>query len=336
MAKLAPELIAEINRLIELHKRPDGSPNIQQIAGVLGKDWSTAQRWIQKVQAQKPRDQFSTYEEIHAPQKPRVRVKAVTQERPSDAPIFKVMAIGDAHEKPGRCKERFRWFGRHAAATRPDAIVSIGDWASLDSLSTHEQPGSANDADRPSFHEELDSLDESISLFHRDLPVGSIPTYITLGNHEYRAWRAANRQPKQNGDMPQRLEQVFARYRWQTTPFGEFLPLYGVDFVHVPLSIMGKEMGGELVERNVGIKSMRSVIMGHTHRANVVTVPKVGQQRKLTVVNLGTAMPHGMTEKYTGVAMSGWSYGIFELRIQEGQILSAKHFDMIELSERYA
>jgi hypothetical protein len=75
--------------------------------------------------------------------------------------------------------------------------------------------------------------------------------------------------------------------------------------------------------------------MGHTHRRNVVHLPKIGQ-RKITVVNLGTSMPYGMIERYTGLAMTGWSYGVFMLRIQGGVILSEKFFDMLELEAKYA
>ena len=345
---LSPEQIAETRAAYDKH-----GGNYAAMSRELGLARSTLQNRMSQIRAANddtpPRvpwlpirsaaretfDQFTEYLKIHAPQKPRVRVKAVMSDRPSDEPIYKVLAIGDPHDKPGRDKERFAWFGAHAAKIKPDAIVCIGDMASLDSLSTHELPGSANDADRPSYHEELDSLDEALSCFHRHLPKGQIPTYITLGNHEYRAWRSANRQPKQCGDMPLRLEQVFARWQWKTRPFGEFLDLYGVDFVHVPLNVMGREMGGEHVERNAANKTMKSLVIGHTHRASVFNATKIGQQRKLTVVNLGTSLPQGVIEKYNGVSMTGWSYGLFELRIQAGQILSAKQYDMIELQEMY-
>jgi hypothetical protein len=226
--------------------------------------------------------------------------------------------------------------GRFCAEHSPDAVVSIGDWASLDSLSTHEAPGSANDALRPAFYEELESLDESLSLFNREFQAhGEVPLLHTHGNHEFRAWRSADRQPKLNGDAPIRLEEVFGRYGWTCHPFGQFLDLYGVDFVHVPLSIMGKELGGENVERSVANKSLRSTVFGHTHRANVLNVSKLGQERSVQVVNLGTSLPYGVVEKYAKMSQTGWTYGLFSLRILDGQILSAKHYDMLELEERY-
>jgi predicted phosphodiesterase len=274
-------------------------------------------------------------EPIHGePVKPRYRVQAISRPSVVDAPIVRVMVLGDPHDKPGRDKRRFTWMGRHAAETRPDYIVSIGDWASLDSLSTHETPGSAGDADRPGFWEELDSLDESLSLFGAEI---INPVLIhTHGNHCHRAVRAANRQPKLNGDMPVRLDEVFGRYGWRVHPFGEFVSIHGVDFVHCPLNVMGREMGGQHVERNVANMTTRSLVFGHTHRAQVTNFSKVGQQRKITVVNVGTSMPFGEVEKYTGLAMSGWSYSVHELRIRNGEILSVKQWDMLELESLYS
>jgi hypothetical protein len=52
-------------------------------------------------------------------------------------------------------------------------------------------------------------------------------------------------------------------------------------------------------------------------------------------VNLGTSLPQGVVEKYAKMSQTGWTYGIFLLRILDGQILSAKHYDMLELEERY-
>jgi predicted phosphodiesterase len=268
--------------------------------------------------------------------KPRYRVQAISRPSVVDAPIVRVMVLGDPHDKPGRDKRRFIWMGRHAAETKPDYIVSIGDWASLDSLSTHETPGSQGDADRPGFWEELDSLDESLSLFHREAMAASAALVHTHGNHCHRAVRAANRQPKLNGDMPLRLDEVFRRYGFDTHPFGEFVNIHGVDFVHCPLNVMGREMGGQHVERNVANMTTRSLVFGHTHRAQVTNFSKVGQQRKITVVNVGTTMPYGEIEKYTGLAMSGWSYGVFELRILDGEILSVKNWDMLEIEGLYA
>jgi hypothetical protein len=308
---------------------------VKRAAEALGLDRPTFSKWLGKQ-----RSHTLTPQKYNPPAsvipKPRIRVKAISQPHYEDGPTLRVMAIGDPHDKPGRDKRRFTWMGRHAAETRPDVIVSIGDWCSADSLSTHELPGSANDAERPGFWEELDSLSESLALFAREYPGSeAVPRIHCHGNHEHRTRRAANRQPKLNGDMPVRLENAFAQFMWRTHEFGEFVDIGGVDFVHIPLSIMGKEMGGEMVLRNVGLKALRSTVFGHVHRYGSLPVVKVGQQRAIRIVSLATSMPYGEIEKYNGMSMTGWDWGVHEFRICNGIILSEKFWDMRELEQLY-
>jgi hypothetical protein len=280
------------------------------------------------------KDQFSTYEEIHAPppaEKPRVRVKAYTNLTPPDGPIYRILGIGDAHDKPGRDKSRFTWIGRHAAETKPDKIVSIGDFLSLDSLARHPPPGSERDASRPPFFEELESGEEALALIDRECP--EIEKWHTHGNHEHRAWTAADNQPKLCGDMPTRVDEVFARFRWTTLGYRRPLYIGGVLFFHVPCNVMGKEYGGKHAENTINNDSIFSTVWGHDHRYRVKTMYKI-PDRRIDLLNLGTALPYGVVEDYS-VGLTGWTYGIVDITIQGGNITSNRFHSMLELAERY-
>ena len=51
--------------------------------------------------------------------------------------ILKVLVIGDTHDSPDiPDKSRFGWFAKHIKKTKPDAVVQIGDFVTLDSC-TH-------------------------------------------------------------------------------------------------------------------------------------------------------------------------------------------------------
>ncbi len=310
-------------------------------AELLGIHRTTLKRWLDKERATVPRNPPGN-PHGNPLEKPRYRVQALSRAHVDEGPITRIVAIGDHHDRPGRDKTRATHIGRYIAERRPDYVVSIGDWCNMDSLSSHELPGSQADAERPSFPDELDSLEESLAAFHRDFPIDSIPVYQTHGNHEFRTIRAANKQPKLNADMPMRLEQVFARYRWRTSPFGRCVTLADIDFVHCWLNKMGREVGGDnmLLMAN---KCVRSFVMGHTHVNAVVPQTKYGHDdgfpsergRKIVGINLGTSLPFGTVEKYTGLASTGWGYGIYDLRIRDGEILSAKHVDMLELEEDF-
>ena len=46
---------------------------------------------------------------------------------------MKIIAIGDTHDAPDVDKQRFRWFGKYIRKVKPDAVVQIGDFITLDS-----------------------------------------------------------------------------------------------------------------------------------------------------------------------------------------------------------
>jgi hypothetical protein len=98
---------------------------------------------------------------------------------------------------------------------------------------------------------------------------------------------------------------------------------------------MGRPYGGKTSENQIINDTTVSLVYGHTHRANVVSRPKIGPVPKLTVLNLGSAMPDGHIEPYAQTSLTGWSYGIADLSLQAGQIIGYRFIPMTELKELY-
>lgn len=268
-------------------------------------------------------------------ERPRIRVKAHSESQ-GDGPIYRVCAIGDLHDSPHLTdKSRFTWIARHIGRTRPDRIVQIGDWASFDSVSRHDAPGSIKQKMRPSIAADFDSLEESLTLIWKELGDLSIPRDITLGNHEERLLRAEGATAEMVGLLWPKLYETFARYGWTAHDPYKYLYIGSVGFVHVPLNTMGRPYGGKTSENQIINDTTVSLVYGHTHRANVVSRPKIGPVPKLTVLNLGSAMPDGHVEPYAQTSLTGWSYGVFDLAIQAGQIVSHTFHSMPELKEKY-
>ena len=264
----------------------------------------------------------------------KVRVKAISTPA-RDAPVHRVLAIGDLHDSPSiPDKSRFRWIARHAAATRPDKIVQIGDWASFDSCSRHEAPGSMGQKLRPSINQDFESLEESLAIFMAEAGDG-FSQDVTLGNHEERVLRVESATAELQGVLWPRLQETFARYRWRT--HDPYKPLYvgGCMFVHVPMTLAGRPYTGKQPENSIINDTTVSIIYGHTHRANVVSRAKIGPVQKLTVLNLGSALPAGHVEAYATTALTGWSWGVFDLTLQAGQVTAHRFIPMNELEERY-
>jgi len=248
----------------------------------------------------------------------------------------RVVAIGDTHDQPGMPKDRFKWIGRHCAKVIPHRIVQIGDFASWDSVSTHEAPGSVSHSMRPSFRSDIESCEEAMALFFKEIKDLAIPMELTGGNHEERIQRFENKNSETVGTLYMQFEELCARYRWRLHTYGQWLFIDGVGFTHVPKNIMGKPYGGQNSENQIANHATHSVVFGHTHRSSFRKAPKIGINNSIEVLNLGSAMPDGYVAKYAGTATSGWSYGIYELSLKSGHITSHRFISMRELQEMYS
>jgi hypothetical protein len=265
--------------------------------------------------------------------KPRVRMQVAS---PTGGG-YKVLAIGDAHDDPHLPKDRFRWFGAHAAAMKADYVVQIGDWATLDSLNSHIPNDTLAAKQKSPFIDDLASLQESLREFDNGLGLWTPKKHTTLGNHERRAWIYEDQNPESAGLLTGPLLAAFEAHGWTTSPYGEFWYLGGVAFVHVPLNTLGKGYGGQKAESGaIANAAVHDIVFGHTHRERKHTEPKLGPFNRVNIVNLGCALPYGHIEKYAEHNLSGWTWGVEELFIRGGHVESVKFISMLELEERYA
>ena len=265
--------------------------------------------------------------------KPPIRTRVIPAK---EGRSTRVVAIGDTHDEPGMAKDRFTWLARHCVARMPDRIVQIGDFASWNSISSHEERGSLGYAQRPSFQEDLQSCGEAMAAFYKETSGLSIPLELVCGNHEDRIQRFENKTPETVGTLWAQFEDLCARHRWRLHPYGQWLIIDGVGFIHVPMNIMGRPYGGQQSENQIANHATHSIVFGHTHRASFRKTPKIGANNSIEVMNLGSAMPHGYVAKYAGTATTGWSYGVYELELRGGHIVSYTFTSMAQLEELYA
>lgn len=266
------------------------------------------------------------------PEKLRVRVKAARTA--DEAPVYRVLALGDAHDSPSLPdKSRFKWIARHAIATKPDQIVQIGDFASFDCLSRHAVPGSLAQKLRPSFAHEMESLEEALHAMHGVFGT-DMQLHVTFGNHEARIQKYELTTAELEGTLWQPVLDLFARYGWRTHDEGVFHFVGGVGFVHAPRTILGREYGGKTLNA-IANDAVFSIVFGHSHRGQVLHAPKIGPLSSVTVCNLGTCMPTNHVEPYARVSTTGWTYGVYDLTIQAGRIIGHAFTSMDDLARKY-
>lgn len=335
-----PEKLAQLRALLPDFTNPAGVVNWHGLSRAMGQNRETTKRWYGKITAEAYRKAQEDYTpdtgDLGAQGKPRHRVRAYNPNTVLDLPVRRVVAIGDVHVRPGASTEHMRWIGRYVASVKPDNVVQIGDFFDFESCEFHSAPGSASNANRPSFEDDIAAGEEIADIYHAEVGIGEIPHDVTQGNHEYRPFRLEELSPNLAGTLTGRMDQFFARYRWKVTPYRHWLFLEGVGFTHVPMTIMGKPIGGRYPENNIGNQSTHSIVFGHTHRANHITVPKIGINNSISVTNVGSAMEYGYTPKFAEGSTTGYSYGVADLRLRGGRVEGFQFISILDLKDRFA
>lgn len=264
--------------------------------------------------------------------------------------LIHVMAVGDCHDDPHLQKDRFTHYGKELLKNKPSYFIQIGDWATLDSLNTHIDNGSTSGKLKPTWDEDIASLKESLELFTAPLKAYNKrqretkhkqykpKLIITEGNHEYRAKLYGERNPEVGTKLRDELRAVFESYGFIYQPFKVPYVIGNTDFLHCPISVMGKPIGGENVANTAASKSIRDVVFGHTHKRQTITKPKLGSFNEfVTAIDLGSGMPHGHIEDYAKHNTTGWSWGYYNLLISKktGRIVSDKYTSALELENKY-
>lgn len=264
-----------------------------------------------------------------------VRVKEWKGPAPANDEAIRVCVIGDLHVAPGQDLSRLRWIAEHINETKPDHIIQIGDWASFDSVSSHDPIGSIKAKHRPSLRQDIEALHDSLSVFERSLSIEArrTPKAITLGNHEDRVRRYQDLRAELEDSIWLEVLQEFARYGWKTHDYGKVIFLGGVGFVHVPINRIGKPHSSPNIMAN---NLAHDLIKGHSHVPTYLTLPKIGSDNGVTLIDVGTSLPHGHVESYAKLSQTSWWWGIHDVIIRNGRIDDFARISMKTLEARYA
>jgi hypothetical protein len=155
------------------------------------------------------------------------------------------------------------------------------------------------------------------------------------GNHEYRLERFENAHPESIGTYTLERDQIFAQWGWQMRRYGELFYVNGVAFTHHPNNAAGRAYGGKTGPQRAANDSTVPIVSGHTHRRQVHDCPKNGPIDVISMVEIGCGLPWGTIESYAQHGMTGWWYGVVDLRCQAGVITDVSFVSMLTLEERY-
>jgi len=291
------------------------APSLNKAADSLGMPQSTLKQWART-------------------NKDRLRQTSAISPIIRPAHITKILAVGDCHDSPHISdKSRFEWIGKHARSINADYIAQVGDFMSMDSICRYVPDETHSGRLKGTVLEEFESGNLALDAIDAGLNGHPCKKHITFGNHEWRIDSYSERNPAIYGMLMMQLEDMFKHRKWTHSPFKAYHSIAGVDFTHVPHSKMGKPMGAN--EITIANQFTSDVVFGHTHVARAITAPKLGSKSLVTIINPGCALPYGYVEPYAKHTLTGWSWGVMELTVEDGSIRDFAFVSMKTLEEQY-
>lgn len=245
----------------------------------------------------------------------------------------KHIVIPDVQVKPGQDFEFLRCVGEYIAENMPDAVICIGDFGDLPSLSTYDKGKKSAEGKR--YSEDIKAVKQAMAVLmapiHRKMKeTGWKPLLIlTLGNHEHRISRAADLAPEFFGHI--KVEDLeYESFGWIVYPFLEVVEVDGVCYSHYfTTGVMGRPASSA---RAMIQKKHQSCVMGHVQKDEIHTEYNA-KGEKITGLFVGCCYMHD--EDYLGYQGNNYWRGIWMLyKIQKGSF-SHLQADLDFLLEKY-
>jgi predicted phosphodiesterase len=206
------------------------------------------------------------------------------------------LVIGDAHSEPGHHDKRFQALGNFIVDNKPDNIVQIGDFLSLDSINFF-------DNNNPLIKEGRrlkDDIDKGVKSYIAMMqPIYDLwdkqtrwktkkyspNLYWLLGNHEVRTYRYTQDKPELSGFIPEKDFVGCKKDGWIIINYREYVHIEGTAFTHAPMSKRANNpIGGDYVAKKAADQHTGAIVFGHTHRFGVHTTKRASEEGKEPVI----------------------------------------------------
>jgi len=235
---------------------------------------------------------------------------------------MRTLVIGDCHVESDDDLTRFHALGLYIKDLKPENIVQIGDFLSIDSLSAWDKNKRLKMEGRR-FQHELDHAREAVDLMMGPVVTENLrrkginkklykPRMIALdGNHEDRWYRYLDSNPELLGVVDLDKSVGWHAYGWERVSYREYATIEGVEFTHAPMNGMNQPLGGVYIAHRAAVAHVRPVVFGHTHRLLLGSYTAHGEHaQQVQTVNVGCFFP-GVPDYARGsIASKDWWKGL--------------------------
>ena len=210
---------------------------------------------------------------------------------------MKILCVGDCHVTDGQDLSRFELASKLIMDQKPDVVVLMGDFLTLNCLSAWDKDKRKLMEGRR-FKAEIDAGSKALDLLTGNVTRAAQrakkakkkpyqPHWIYLeGNHEERLTRYFDRDPTFEGfvDIPSALN--LEKRGFEFVEYREYGWLNDIGFTHIPFG-KGREISGVDITRKAQQVVVKSCVFGHTHEWHVSNLHRMGQDHLQQVLNVG-------------------------------------------------
>lgn len=230
-----------------------------------------------------------------------------------------ILVIPDAHAHPSVSNDRFKWLGRFIVENQPEAIIDIGDWGDLVTISKYDKPPDITlDDEIKSIREANKQTFGAIQRFnntHQRLRKKKFykPTIIrTMGNHDDRRILEHIKTKPEDADKLRFRNLGYGLYGEEIVPFLKPRLFSGIAFCHY---FYEKDQRYPISEAHaLNAKKHMSCVAGHTHTRDYCEAVRADGVRIQSVIvgcyldpedksPQAYAGPQGIARSWSGLVM---------------------------------
>lgn len=255
-----------------------------------------------------------------------------------------LLIIGDPHATPNYDNDRFRVLGNYILATRPDAVVCMGDMGDFASLSSHSK--TRNVLEGRQVKADFECIREANRLIwgptvehNRKAKEGHRPRYnperyFCMGNHEDRVYRVSEDLPTLTDFLMEELAESLQP--WTVVPFKDSLVLERVVFRHFKPNAMGRAVSSrDNLARAILTQGHCSQVVGHSHILDFATTTTDLGERIFTM-SAGCFVHPDHEETWSRGTDGPWWRGVIRLNgLKDGFFESKEEISLECLTRRY-
>lgn len=216
--------------------------------------------------------------------------------------MSKILCIPDGHTEPAENLDSYHSVGKLIVSARPDYVIIMGDFVSLNSLSHWDadkkltMEGKRYVKDINAANTALDYLlnpyQEYIDKCNSYWKIGKAKQYnpkfiYLMGNHEFWFNRYIEQNPQMQGHVDIVKDLHLVQRGFIIVPYKQYIDIDNILFTHVPINAAGQPVSGKYALQRALELTSKSVVFAHTHRWEMAAIHRMAGGNLIQALTCG-------------------------------------------------